>query len=211
MENNAGITTKKNSRKTLITVLVALVAAAVVLGGIMIALKLKAEKEEELRQSIINSGTFHTGITVGGVDVSGMTMEEASSALKTAEDKLTENVGFVVSDGENAVYAQDACDIAKNRLDVFAEVIGDILKSVEEDAPSYMPVYLTGEGVASMRGAKKYLSEQLGKNIEIITPKLPGFVKPDDCSKASLLVMADNLSKFDFGAFIKKLFNGGKK
>ena len=101
MENNAGITTKKNSRKTLITVLVALVAAAVVLGGIMIALKLKAEKEEELRQSIINSGTFHTGITVGGVDVSGMTMEEASSALKTAEDKLTENVGFVVSDGEN--------------------------------------------------------------------------------------------------------------
>ena len=47
MENNAGITTKKNSRKTLITVLVALVAAAVVLGGIMIALKLKAEKEEE--------------------------------------------------------------------------------------------------------------------------------------------------------------------
>ena len=46
MENNAGITTKKNSRKTLITVLVALVAAAVVLGGIMIALKLKAEKEE---------------------------------------------------------------------------------------------------------------------------------------------------------------------
>jgi energy-converting hydrogenase Eha subunit A len=101
MENNAGITTKKNSRKTIITVLVALVAAAVVLGGIMIALKLKAEKEEELRQSIINSGTFHTGITVGGVDVSGMTMEEASSALKTAEDKLTENVGFVVSDGEN--------------------------------------------------------------------------------------------------------------
>ena len=70
---------------------------------------------------------------------------------------------------------------------------------------------LASRFVASMRGAKKYLSEQLGKNIEIITPKLPGFVKPEDSSKASLLVMADNLSKFDFGAFIKKLFNGGKK
>ena len=117
----------------------------------------------------------------------------------------------LVSDGENAVYAQDACEIAKNRLDVFAEILSDIFKEIEDDAPSYMSVYLTGEGVASMRGAKKYLSEQLGKNIEIITPKLPGFVKPEDSSKASLLVMADNLSKFDFGAFIKKLFNGGKK
>ena len=117
----------------------------------------------------------------------------------------------LVGDGENVVYAADACEIAKNRLDVFADVISDIFKEIEEDAPSYVPVYLTGEGVASMRGAKKYLSEQLGKNIEVVTPKLPGFVKPDDCSKASLLVMADNLSKFNFGEFIKKIFNGGKK
>lgn len=117
----------------------------------------------------------------------------------------------LVSDGENVVYALDACEIAKSRLDVFVEVLAGIFKDIEDDAPSYMPVYITGEGIATMRGATKYLSEQLGKNIEIITPKLPGFAKPEDCSKASLLVMADNLSRFDFGAFIKKLFNGGKK
>ena len=117
----------------------------------------------------------------------------------------------LVSDGENIVYALDACEIAKSRLDVFVEVLAGIFKDIEDDAPSYMPVYITGEGIATMRGATKYLSEQLGKNIEIITPKLPGFAKPEDCSKASLLVMADNLSRFDFGAFIKKLFNGGKK
>ena len=117
----------------------------------------------------------------------------------------------LVSDGENVVHAIDACEIAKSRLDVFVEVLAGIFKDIEDDAPSYMPVYITGEGIATMRGATKYLSEQLGKNIEIITPKLPGFAKPEDCSKASLLVMADNLSRFDFGAFIKKLFNGGKK
>lgn len=117
----------------------------------------------------------------------------------------------LVSDGENVVHALDACEIAKSRLDVFVEVLAGIFKDIEDDAPSYMPVYITGEGIATMRGATKYLSEQLGKNIEIITPKLPGFAKPEDCSKASLLVMADNLSRFDFGAFIKKLFNGGKK
>lgn len=136
----------------------------------------------------------------------------AEEAKRLVDINLNYNdEAVLVGDGENVVYATDACEIAKNRLDVFADVIADIFKEIEEDAPSYMPVYLTGEGVASMRGAKKYLSEQLGKNIEIVTPKLPGFVKPDDCSKASLLIMADNLSKFDFGAFIKKLFNGGKK
>lgn len=136
----------------------------------------------------------------------------AEEAKRLVDINLNYNdEAVLVGDGENVVYATDACEIAKNRLDVFADVISDIFKEIEEDAPSYVPVYLTGEGVASMRGAKKYLSEQLGKNIEVVTPKLPGFVKPDDCSKASLLIMADNLSKFNFGAFIKKIFNGGKK
>ena len=136
----------------------------------------------------------------------------AEEAKRLVDINLNYNdEAVLVGDGENVVYAADACEIAKNRLDVFADVISDIFKEIEEDAPSYVPVYLTGEGVASMRGAKKYLSEQLGKNIEVVTPKLPGFVKPDDCSKASLLVMADNLSKFNFGEFIKKIFSGGKK
>jgi len=101
MENNAGIEPQNNSRKTLTIVLVSLLAAALVLGGVLIALKIKADKEEEERQSIINSGTFHAGITVGGVDVSGMGMAAAKDALKAAEEKLTEDVGFTVTDGEH--------------------------------------------------------------------------------------------------------------
>ena len=101
MENNAGIEPQNNSRKTLTIVLISLLAAALVLGGVLIALKIKADREEEQRQSIINSGTFHAGITVGGVDVSGMGMDAAKDALKAAEEKLTEDVGFTVTDGEH--------------------------------------------------------------------------------------------------------------
>jgi len=157
--------------------------------------------------------------SMGGAHISADIFEALEVPFDMAEEakRLVDlNLNYsdeavLVGDGENVVYAIDACEIAKNRLDVFVDIFSDIFKEIEEDAPSYMPVYLTGEGIAPMRGAKKYLSEQLGKNIEIVTPKLPGFVKPDDCSKASLLIMADNLSRFDFGAFIKKLFNGGKK
>lgn len=88
----------------------------------------------------------------------------AEEAKRLVDINLNYNdEAVLVGDGENVVYAADACEIAKNRLDVFADVISDIFKEIEEDAPSYVPVYLTGEGVASMRGAKKYLSEQLGK------------------------------------------------
>ncbi len=101
MENNAGIKPQRNTRKTLTIVLISLLAAALVLGGVLVALKLKADREEAERQSIINSGVFHSGITVGGVDVSGMSMDAARDALKQAEEKLTEDVGFTVTDGEH--------------------------------------------------------------------------------------------------------------
>jgi len=117
----------------------------------------------------------------------------------------------LVSDDDNVVYAADVSEIVKSRLDMFVDILSDIFKSFGDKTPSYLPVYLTGDGIASMRGAKKYLNEQLGKNIEIITPKLPGFVKPDYSSKIALLIMAESLAKFNFGVFIKSLFNGGKR
>ncbi len=125
--------------------------------------------------------------------------------LNYAEDAI------LIGNGEKSVYAIDASDIVKARLDIFADIISGIFKNFSEDMPPYLPVYLTGEGIASMRGAKKYLSEQLGKNIEILTPKLPGFVKPEDSSKTALLMVAETLSKSSFGDVIKSIFSGGKK
>ncbi len=157
--------------------------------------------------------------SMGGAHISADIYEALDVPFELAEEakRLVDmNLNYsdeavLVSDGESVIHAADACEIAKCRLDVFADIINDIFKEIEDDAPSYMPIYITGEGIAPIRGAKKYLSEQLGKNIEMITPKLPGFVKPDDSSKAALLLMADDLSHVGFGDFIKRLFNGGKK
>lgn len=96
MEKDVGIKRKGGANKTLVIVLISLVAVALILGGVLLALKMKADKEEDERQSIINSAVFHNGITVGGIDVSSMSMEQAKEALKAAEDKLTEDVGFTV-------------------------------------------------------------------------------------------------------------------
>lgn len=121
MEKNVGIKPKKGTRKPLTIVLIALLAAALVLGGVLLALKLKADKEEEERQSIINSGVFHNGITVAGVDISGMSMDEATAALKAAEAELTQNVGFTVSGAGQAFgIERDFFSIEYNTNDILS-------------------------------------------------------------------------------------------
>lgn len=116
----------------------------------------------------------------------------------------------LVNNPNGIIKAADASEIAKEKLDVFADIISDILSEYEEILPSNVKIYLTGEGIAAMRGAKKYLSEQLGKNIEIVTPKLPGFIKAEDSSKIALLVMADTMAKKGIFDGLKRLF-GGKR
>ncbi len=132
-----------------------------------------------------------------------------------AKDLVDLNLNYsddaiIVADADSAVYGVDACEIVRSKLDVFAEVLKSVLSGVKNEFPSYAPVYLTGEGIAGIRGAKKYLSEQLGRTVEIATPKLPGYAKPCHASKISLLIVAETLAKFNFREFIKKIISGGK-
>ncbi len=99
MENTTGVKSSSSLKKSLVIIAVSLAAAAVILGTVLIGLKIKADHDEERRQSIINSNVFHPGVTVAGVDVSGMTMAEAAEALKPAEAALVESIGFTVTDG----------------------------------------------------------------------------------------------------------------
>ena len=77
-------------------------AAVLIVGGVVLFLKIKSDRDEALRQSIIGSGTFHPGITVAGVDISGMTPDEAAEALKGAEQSLVQDVSFRITRDEKS-------------------------------------------------------------------------------------------------------------
>lgn len=123
--------------------------------------------------------------------------------LTYAEDAV------LVADGEHVIYAAEASEIVKARLDYFAEIVKGALDGLA--IPDYVPVWLTGEGIATMRGAKTFLADRLGRPVEVVAPRLPGFAKSGDSSKVSLLILAETLSKSSFGGYIKSVFNGGKK
>ncbi|MCM1455894.1 MAG: pilus assembly protein PilM, partial [Bacteroides sp.] len=157
--------------------------------------------------------------SLGGAHISADICEALDVPFEYAEEaKSLVDINLNYSDGKWLVHRDEqeimACEvvpIVKGRLDVFASVISSIIDGFAENTSSYLPIYLTGEGIASMRGARKYLSEKIGKNIELVTPKLPGFVKAEDSSKTALLLMADTLYKEGIGGMIKSIFNGGKK
>ena len=112
---------------------------------------------------------------------------------------------MLVYEGDVGVQACTVCDIVKYRWDMLADMFERILEEHADDVPSYMPIYLTGEGVSDMRGVKQYLSNRLNRQIEILTPRLSGFTRAEDSSKASLLLVADTLLDDGIGARIRNL------
>ena len=114
-----------------------------------------------------------------------------------------------MADADQIICGADASEVVREKLDLFAEIIYDIIEQSKVKLPPYAPVYLTGEGVASIRGVKKYLSSTLGMNVDIVMPKLPGYAKPCNSSKISLLVVAETLSNSKIGGLFKRVINGG--
>lgn len=153
--------------------------------------------------------------SLGGGHISADMCEYLDVDFELAEkarDLVDLNLGYaedaiLVADQDTSIFGSEACEIVRAKLDTFAEIIGGIVE--KSGLPSYAPVYLTGEGIAAIRGAKKYLGAQLGRTVEIIAPKLPGYAKPCNASKISLLIVAESLAKFNLAESLKKIFNGG--
>ena len=160
---------------------------------------------------------FMRSFSLGGGHISAdmceamnVDFELAEQARELVDLNLNYQEGSVlVADADQIICGADASEVVREKLDLFAEIIYDIIEQSKVKLPPYAPVYLTGEGVASIRGVKKYLSSTLGMNVDIVMPKLPGYAKPCNSSKISLLVVAETLSNSKIGGLFKRVINGG--
>lgn len=151
--------------------------------------------------------------SMGGADIAydisvcfGVSPETAFAAKNLVNVNLGYGEDYVLArEGGLAVYAPIVCEIVKHRWELIANAVEKALESVADAAPSYMPIYLTGEGIADMRGVREFFRKQLGRRVEILTPTLPGFTRAEDSSKTALLLVSDSLSS-GIGTKMKKLF-----
>ena len=113
---------KQSSNKALKTLLIVLAALVAALG----ALYYFVIYREQQRVAIMNGTTFHEGISVNGVDISGMTMDAARSALAgSAEKDIAAGVHLNFTCNGQSYTADSSCfTITYNTDEVLTEAMG---------------------------------------------------------------------------------------
>lgn len=95
-------------------------------------------------------------------------------------------------DGENGEYygLEDVKNTVNRSLDVLCENISSALENSGYTVPEYVPLMITGGGIAYIRGAKEHVSGRLGCAVEILSPKVPLMDKPTESAILSLMELA---------------------
>lgn len=90
---------------------------------------------------------------------------------------------------------KSANEIALARIDMIIEMIEKLIKNFSLKANNNI-IYLSGGGIALIRGIKSYLNKRLGKKVKIVVPEPMQLAKPEYSSIVSLLNTAFELNKF---------------
>ena len=127
--------------------------------------------------------------------------------------KVSPEDTYQVQDGEQILSfpSEDVHEVVSSRLEDMGLYFKKCLDECPYPFPEYVPVSLTGGGVCYMRGAREYLSQVMGKTVDIVAPNVPQINKPHLSSLYGLLDFAleraEPRKKGGFN-FITKLFFG---
>lgn len=99
---------------------------------------------------------------------------------------------YDVISGDNGAYypLEEIKKCIIDSLDVLCEQIADLIDISGLKMPDYVPLLVTGGGIAYIRGAKEYVGKRLGINVEVVTPKVPLMDKPTESAILSLMQLA---------------------
>lgn len=155
---------KSNSKKSFLTPLTITVAAffavAVIMCLVLVFTNVSEVSREAEREEIIKSMTYHDGITVAGVDVSGMTFDQALAALRPVEDSMSSEIHFKLK------YDGGTFELDRNNLNV--------LFNTEEILEDAMSIGRKG-GYLSIKNDIKNFSEGVDYNITYSLDPTPLF------------------------------------
>lgn len=155
-----------------------------------------------LGNGILYSDSFSVGI--GHVayylmDELGLPFEVATTFLSTvnlnAKEKLS-GLEECLYNGKTYSFSTELLrDKIREGLDLICETIEVCRQNFSGRNIDGKPILITGEGVKTVRGAVDHISGRLVKSVEIISPKIPYYDKPNFSSLFSLLNMAVSDSK----------------
>ena len=93
-------------------------------------------------------------------------------------------------DNGNYYPVEEAKKVILKSLDVLCEKLSDALETSHLAVPEYVPLLLTGGGIAFLRGAKEHVANRLGMDVRVLTPNVPLMDKPTQSALLSLMDLA---------------------
>ncbi len=133
---------------------------------------------------------------------------EAAKALLARANLYSKNVGKSEFVFRGAVYEVDMdrlVELVKDGLDELCEQISKFLENSGKEFEN-QPIYVSGEGIADIRGALEHVSKRVSRICEPLAPNLPFYNKPSMSSYIALVDMA--YGEPNGGGFFTKLFHG---
>ena len=88
-------------------------------------------------------------------------------------DNKALTISVVTDEGEQLVEASYVNMIAESRVDEICEKIAAVIDNFGIECPSYLKVYLTGGGIADMRGITSIVAKNLDRVCELKIANLP--------------------------------------
>lgn len=152
-------------------------------------------------------GLLHlASFSVGGANISADISDYLAISYEKAneiKESLDLNLSPTLSDFFKVQYKDqtykvpylDIYNLVYDRLDVIGSYLQKAIDVCEYDFPQYLPIYLIGGGITYLRGAKEYLSKILDRPIEIITPNVPNYEKPEYSALMGLLKVASRANR----------------
>ena len=88
------------------------------------------------------------------------------------------------------VDTDELVEAVKEGLDAICEVIGGFLEECSGKELDFKPLYVSGEGLADIRGALEHVSKRVSRVCEQLAPDLPYYNKPAMSSRIALVDLA---------------------
>lgn len=132
-------------------------------------------------------------ITAGLVEKFALEFGQAESLKRkiNLSRRSTSSVLDVIECDDGQYFSvEDTKKVVISSLDDLCENISEILENSKFSIPEYVPLMITGGGIAYIRGAKEHLSGRLGMAVEVVAPRVPLMDKPTESTVLSLLDLA---------------------
>ena len=97
----------------------------------------------------------------------------------------------LIGSDDGALYSyEEVKSTVLRSLDDLCESVSDAFEASGYEVPEYVPLKITGGGIAYLRGAKEHVAGRLNMPVEILCPKVPLSEKPTESSLLSLFDFA---------------------